>query len=65
MSLSEIQRMLGYVPEQVIQELGEDMKRARDAGLLLSTDAMSAGSMQPAATRQTQGQPENQDQGSP
>lgn len=38
MSLSELHRMLGYVPEVVIQELGEDMERARAAGLVLSTD---------------------------
>ena len=62
MSLSEIQRMLGYVPELVIQELGEDMKRARDAGLWLSTDAGSAVAMQPAAPRQTESQADNQDQ---
>lgn len=38
MSLSELHRMLGYVPEVVMQELGEDMERARAAGLVLSTD---------------------------
>jgi lambda family phage portal protein len=38
MSLSEIQRMLGYVPETVIAELGADMKRARAAGLVLDVD---------------------------
>lgn len=39
MSLSEIQRMLGYVPEVVIQELGMDLDRARAAGLTLDVDA--------------------------
>ena len=38
MTLSEIQRMLGYVPEVVIQELGQDLDAARKAGLKLSTD---------------------------
>ena len=38
MSLSEIQRMLGYVPETVIAELGADMERARAAGLVLDVD---------------------------
>lgn len=38
MSLSEIQRMLGYVPESVIAELGADMERARAAGLVLDVD---------------------------
>lgn len=38
MSLSEIQRMLGYVPETLIAELGADMERARAAGLVLDVD---------------------------
>lgn len=37
-SLSEIHRMLGYVPEVVIQELGKDLERARAAGLSLDVD---------------------------
>jgi capsid protein len=41
MSLSELHRMLGYVPELVIQELGADMARARAAGLALSSDGAS------------------------
>jgi lambda family phage portal protein len=48
MSLSELHRMLGYVPEIVIQELGQDMERARAAGLVLSTDLNAR---QPAAGR--------------
>lgn len=47
MSLSEIQRMLGYVPELVIQELGQDMATARAAGLALSTDAQPAAPIMP------------------
>lgn len=39
MSLSEIHRMLGYVPAVVIQELGQDLDRARAAGLTLDIDA--------------------------
>ena len=42
MSLSELHRMLGYVPELVIQELGADMAAARAAGLALSSDGASA-----------------------
>lgn len=41
MSLSEIHRMLGYVPELVIEELGGDLERARDAGLKLDVDLAS------------------------
>ena len=41
MSLSELHRMLGYVPELVIEELGADMARARAAGLALSSDGAS------------------------
>jgi capsid protein len=48
MSLSEIQRMLGYVPELVIQELGADLDRARAAGLKLDVDlASTAGTVRP------------------
>jgi capsid protein len=38
-SLSEVQLSFGYVPEDVIEELSRDMQRARDASLILSTDA--------------------------
>ena len=61
MSLSEIHRMLNYVPELVIQELGEDMARARSAGLALTTDAMTAGTAQSVPVGQIQNQPENPD----
>lgn len=48
MSLSEIQRMLGYVPELVIQELGADLDRARAAGLKLNVDlASTPGTVRP------------------
>jgi capsid protein len=39
MSLSEVQLSFGYVPEEVIEELSRDLQRARDASLILSTDA--------------------------
>ncbi|NBW63910.1 MAG: hypothetical protein EBR33_12515 [Synechococcaceae bacterium WB4_1_0192] len=39
MSLSEVQRAFGYVPEEVIAELSMDMDRAKRAGLTLSVDA--------------------------
>lgn len=43
MSLSEIHRMLGYVPAVVIQELGQDLDRARAAGLKLDVDLAAGG----------------------
>jgi capsid protein len=39
MSLSEVQRSFGYVPEEVIAELALDVERAKQAGLTLSIDA--------------------------
>ena len=39
MSLSEVQRSFGYVPEEVIAELAADMDRAKAANLILSVDA--------------------------
>jgi lambda family phage portal protein len=48
MSLSELHRMLGYVPEIVIQELGEDFKRARAEGLVLSVDVAAGGAVPPS-----------------
>lgn len=48
MSLSEVQRMLGYVPSLVIQELGFDMENARAAGLKLDVDlASTVGTVRP------------------
>ena len=38
-SLSEVQRSLGYVPAQVIEELAQDLANARSKGLALSVDA--------------------------
>ena len=38
-SLSEVQRSLGYVPAQVIEELAADLANARSKGLALSVDA--------------------------
>jgi len=39
MSLSEVQRSLGYVPQAVIDELGDDMAYARAKDLALTVDA--------------------------
>jgi capsid protein len=39
MSLSEVQRSLGYVPQAVIDELGDDMAYARGKDLALTVDA--------------------------
>ena len=36
MSLSDVQRSLGYIPEEVMTELAEDRRRAEAAGLTLS-----------------------------
>ena len=38
-SLSEVQRSLGYVPAQVLEELAADLASAREKGLALSVDA--------------------------
>jgi lambda family phage portal protein len=40
-SLSEIQRSLGYIPSEVMNELEEDIANARAKGLALSVDGMS------------------------
>ena len=53
MSLSEIQRMLGYVPELVIQELGMDMAAARAAGLRLITDGQQGAGARQASNGQS------------
>lgn len=48
MSLSEVQRMLGYVPSLVIEELSMDMAAARAAGLKLDVDlASTPGTVRP------------------
>jgi lambda family phage portal protein len=63
MSLSELHRMLGYVPELVIEELGADMARARAAGLALSSDGASSAtgnSQQPKLTADVSQEPVNQ-----
>lgn len=39
MSLSEVQRSFGYVPDEVRAELAQDIERARAAGLTLTVDA--------------------------
>jgi lambda family phage portal protein len=52
MSLSEVQRSFGYVPEEVIAELALDVERARRAGLTLSIDpgmVSDSGVMQPSS----------------
>jgi capsid protein len=48
MSLSEVQRSLGYIPSEVMDELGRDMAEARSKGLMLSVDGMSSGGSGPA-----------------
>jgi capsid protein len=46
MSLSEVQRSLGYIPAEVMGELEQDIADARAKGLMLSVDGASD---QPAA----------------
>jgi len=47
MTLSEVQRSFGYVPSDLLDELAEDLKQARDRGLALSVDGqMDVGRMQ-------------------
>lgn len=43
MSLSEVQRSLGYIPQEVMDELGDDIERAREKGLNLSIDGGAVG----------------------
>lgn len=62
MSLSEIQRMLNYVPELVIQELGLDMAAARAAGLRLSSDGSSGLASPPIPNDQPTPQPVDSNQ---
>lgn len=38
MSLSEVQRSLGFIPSDVMDELGDDIANAREKGLALSVD---------------------------
>jgi capsid protein len=38
MSLSEVHRSYGFIPEQVLEELGQDLAAARSKGLTLSVD---------------------------
>jgi capsid protein len=42
MSLSEVQRSLGFIPAEVMAELETDMADARGKGLALSVDGMTA-----------------------
>ena len=63
MSLSEVQRSFGYVPQEIIAELAGDMQNARDSGLILSVDAglvSNAGVTQarPAGSSFTSGTPD-------
>jgi capsid protein len=41
MSLSEVQRSLGYIPAEVMDELESDIANARAKGLMLSVDGQS------------------------
>lgn len=60
-SLSEIQRSLGYIPSEVMDELGKDIAGARQKGLMLSVDGMrSAGhSAAPDDGEEPEAQPED------
>lgn len=47
MSLSEVQKSFGYVPEEVIMALEADIKRARDKELYLSIDGRNERKVDP------------------
>ena len=50
MSLSEVQRSFGYVPEELLDELKKDLDEARSRGLALSVDGqMDVGRLQARA----------------
>jgi hypothetical protein len=50
MTLSEVQRSFGYVPSDLLDELAEDLKAARERGLALSVDGqMDVGRLQARA----------------
>ena len=57
MSLSEVQRSLGYIPAEVMSELEGDLKDARAKGLTLGVD-MAAGGGQPTAAPAEDAEPE-------
>jgi lambda family phage portal protein len=62
MSLSEVQRSLGFIPAEVMAELEADMADARQKGLALSVDGMTATasrSAAPADTEEPEAQPED------
>lgn len=62
MSLSEVQRSLGFIPAEVMAELQADMAGARTKGLALSVDGMTAAagrSAGPADTEEPEAQPED------
>ena len=50
MSLSEVQRSLGFIPSEVMAELEQDIADARAKGLVLSVDGASD---QPAGVADT------------
>jgi lambda family phage portal protein len=60
-SLSEIQRSLGYIPAEVMDELGQDIAGARQKGLVLSVDGMSSAgrSAAPDDGEEPEAQPED------
>jgi capsid protein len=43
MSLSEVQRSLGFIPAEVMDELGADLANAREKGLALDVDLAAGG----------------------
>jgi lambda family phage portal protein len=49
MSLSEVQRSLGFIPREVMDELATDIAGARGKGLALSVDGMTGRSQDSAA----------------
>jgi lambda family phage portal protein len=62
MTLSEVQRSFGYVPSDLLDELAEDLKAARERGLALTVDGqMDVGRMQAQAFSETITPPDQDD----
>jgi capsid protein len=64
MTLSEVQRSFGFVPSDLLDELAEDLKGARERGLVLAVDmskdpqhlfAVQNGAAEPTADGEGQG----------
>jgi lambda family phage portal protein len=64
LSLSEVQRSLGYIPTEVMEELSDDIAKAREKGLALSVDGMTGTQAAPAVDADDT-EPEVEDKSAP